>query len=293
MQPHRIPSLNWLRVFDAAARHQSFASAGRELNMSAAAVSQQILALETYLKKPLFLRSANKVRLTLEGNEFLPTIQVSLRAIEAKSASLFPRRDVERVSLVASQLMAMSWLPRRLTAFEKKHPSVRVDLITEDSQRNGEPDLAIRFDYVMTTREHPGWLMGISHVVVGQPQDVERITTAEAVMDYKLLDVRSHAVGWNTLLSRYPGISDTSALTVESVDTTPLALMMVKEGSALALVPWPAAQNLVEALGLTVCNTLPAIPGLGNYYIEQFSGHGVRPVIRSLFNELRRSSQKV
>ncbi|MFB9942091.1 LysR family transcriptional regulator [Gluconobacter oxydans] len=202
MQPHRIPSLNWLRVFDAAARHQSFASAGRELNMSAAAVSQQILALETYLKKPLFLRSANKVRLTLEGNEFLPTIQVSLRAIEAKSASLFPRRDVERVSLVASQLMAMSWLPRRLTAFEKKHPSVRVDLITEDSQRNGEPDLAIRFDYVMTTREHPGWLMGISHVVVGQPQDVERITTAEAVMDYKLLDVRSHAVGWNTLLSR-------------------------------------------------------------------------------------------
>lgn len=77
MQPHRIPSLNWLRVFDAAARHQSFASAGRELNMSAAAVSQQILALETYLKKPLFLRSANKVRLTLEGNEFLPTIQVS------------------------------------------------------------------------------------------------------------------------------------------------------------------------------------------------------------------------
>ena len=195
MQTHRIPSLNWLRVFDAAARHQSFASAGRELNMSAAAVSQQILALETYLKKPLFLRSANKVRLTLEGNEFLPTIQVSLRAIEAKSASLFPRRDVERVSLVASQLMAMSWLPRRLSAFEKKHPSVRVDLITEDSQRNGEPDLAIRFDYIMTTREHPGWLMGITHVVVGQPQDVERITSAEAIMDYKLLDVRSHAVG--------------------------------------------------------------------------------------------------
>ena len=74
MQTHRIPSLNWLRVLDAAARHQSFTSAERELNMSAAAVSQQILALETYPKKPLFLRSANKVCLTPEGYEFLPTL---------------------------------------------------------------------------------------------------------------------------------------------------------------------------------------------------------------------------
>ncbi|GEB04868.1 LysR family transcriptional regulator [Gluconobacter roseus] len=291
MQPHRIPSLNWLRVFDAAARHQSFASAGRELNMSAAAVSQQILALETYLKKPLFLRSANKVRLTQEGNEFLPTVQVSLRAIEAKSAALFPRRDVERVSLVASQLMAMSWLPRRLCEFEKNHPSVRVDVIIEDSQRHREPDLAIRFDYAMSTREHPGWLMGISHVVVGQPQDVERITSANDVVGFKLLDVRSHAVGWNTLLARYPGLSDEPSLMVESVDMTPLALMMVKESSALALVPWPASQNLVEALGLSVCTVLPAISGLGNYYIEQFSGHGVRPVIRTLFEALRQSSR--
>ncbi|MEJ5118390.1 LysR family transcriptional regulator [Gluconobacter cerinus] len=290
MQSYRIPSLNWLRVFDAAARHQSFASAGRELNMSAAAVSQQILALETYLKKPLFLRSANKVRLTLEGNEFLPTVQVSLRAIEAKSASLFPRRELERVSLVASQLMALSWLPRRLCAFEKKHPSVRVDLIIEDAQRHREPDLVIRFDYAMSTREHPGWLMGISHVVVGQPEDVDRITTADAVADFKLLDVRSHAVGWNTLLARYPGVFEDTSLTIESVDTTPLALMMVKERSSLALVPWPASQNLVEALGLTVCSALPAIPGLGNYYIEQFSGQGVRPVIRTLFEELRKYS---
>jgi LysR family glycine cleavage system transcriptional activator len=55
MHSARIPSLNWLRVFDAAARHESFASAGRELNMSAAAVSQQVAALDTYLKRPLFM----------------------------------------------------------------------------------------------------------------------------------------------------------------------------------------------------------------------------------------------
>ncbi|NVN38147.1 LysR family transcriptional regulator [Komagataeibacter swingsii] len=291
MQPYRIPSLNWLRVFDAAARHQSFASAGRELNMSAAAVSQQILALETYLRKPLFVRSANRVRLTLEGNEFLPTVQVSLRAIEAKTASLFPRKDVERISLVASQLMAMSWLPRRLGAFERQHPSVRIDLIIEDMQRHTEPDLAIRFDHGMSTLSHPGWLMGITHVVVGNLPDVETIVNADEITDYRLLDVRSHAVGWNTLLTRYSGMIDEPGLIVESVDTTPLALIMVKESHALALVPWPASQNLVQALGLGVCKAIPAIPGLGNYYIEQFTGHGARPVIDRFCEYLRDMEQ--
>ncbi len=57
--------------------------------MSAAAVSQQISALETHLRKLLFLRSPNSVRLTAEGNEFLPTVQVSLRAIETKRPHYF------------------------------------------------------------------------------------------------------------------------------------------------------------------------------------------------------------
>ena len=73
-----IPSLNWLRVFKAAARHSSFARAGKELNMSAAAVSQQIVALEGSLGRPLFDRTANSVRLTGDGADFLPTVQIAL-----------------------------------------------------------------------------------------------------------------------------------------------------------------------------------------------------------------------
>ncbi|RVI01110.1 LysR family transcriptional regulator, partial [Sinorhizobium meliloti] len=68
MRATTIPSLNWLRVFEAAARHQSFARAGKELNMSAAAVSQQVLALETHLGRPLFERTANRIHLTVEGS---------------------------------------------------------------------------------------------------------------------------------------------------------------------------------------------------------------------------------
>lgn len=292
MQPVRIPSLNWLRVFDAAARHQSFASAGRELNMSAAAVSQQILALETYLKKPLFVRSANRVRLTVDGSEFLPTLQASLRAIEAKMATLFPRKEVERVTLVASQLMAMSWLPRILFEFEQKHASVRVDLIMEDVQRQFEPDLVLRFDQGVATPRHPGWLMGLTHVAVGSPENVAAITGPEDLAGFRLFDVRSHAVGWNTVLTRYADVLDSVPLTIESVDTTPLALMMVKEGAALALVPWPASQHLAVSLGLAVCHRIQGVQGLGNYCIEQPAGRLSRPAVAALVQDLRAAAKR-
>lgn len=55
--------------------------------MSAAAVSQQVLALETHLGRPLFERAANRVNLTAEGADFLPTVQASLGAIESKAES--------------------------------------------------------------------------------------------------------------------------------------------------------------------------------------------------------------
>ncbi len=85
---------------------------------------------------------------------------------------------MERVSLVASQLMAMSWLPRVLSVFEQSNPSIRVDLLMEDVQRQVEPDLAIRVGEDAALVRHPGWLMGLTHVVVGRRQDLQRIEGA-------------------------------------------------------------------------------------------------------------------
>jgi LysR family transcriptional regulator, glycine cleavage system transcriptional activator len=290
MQSSGIPSLNWLRVFDAAARHQSFASAGRELNMSAAAVSQQVLALETYLKKPLFERSPNSVRLTIEGDEFLPTVQVSLRAIEAKAAALFPRKHVERVTIVASQLMTMSWLPRVISVFEQSHPSAQVELLMEDIQRQVVPDLTIRCSEDPGSARHPGWLMGLTHVVVGRPSDVAQVRGPDDLVQFRLLDVRSHAVGWNTLLARYQTPARRRTIKIDAVETTPLALAMVHEGLALALVPWPVSRQLVHSLGLAVCTTISGIAGAGNYIVEQGKARSSRTVVQELFQALQQAA---
>ncbi|RVE94425.1 LysR family transcriptional regulator [Sinorhizobium meliloti] len=287
----RIPSLNWLRVFEAAARHKSFARAGKELNMSAAAVSQQVLALETHLGRPLFERAANRIALTTEGSDFLPTVQISLGAIESKAASLFARQRVERVILLASQLMAMSWLPRVLADFERGNPSIRVDLTMEDSQRKAEQDLAIRFGEEPHLVRHPTWLMGMSHVVMCRKEDVGKIKDLEDLSEYRLFDVAAHAMGWTALLNYNFGPMYGSHLRLEIVDTTPLALTMVSQGLGLAIGHVPVSGPLAAALGLEICPVLPKTPGPGNYYLEQPVNRPQRSAVLRLEQALQAAAQ--
>ena len=76
-----LPPLNWLRAFDAAARHLSFTAAAGELNMTQSAVSQQIKSLEGFLGRPLFYRLSRRLELTEAGNLYLPWVQDSFRVL--------------------------------------------------------------------------------------------------------------------------------------------------------------------------------------------------------------------
>lgn len=285
-----IPSLNWLRVFEAAARHQSFARAGKELNMSAAAVSQQILALETHLGRPLFERTANRIALTQEGGDFLPTVQVSLGAIESKAESLFSRQKIERVTLLASQLMAMSWLPTVIARFEAENPSVRVELLVEGTQRKTEPDLSIRFGEEAHLVRHPMWMMGLSHVVMCRPQELPSLIDLDGLRLFRLFDVASHAVGWSALLSQNFGPGFGGNLRLEIVDTTPLALMMVSQGLGLAIGHLPVCGPMATSLGLVTCPLIPKTPGPGNYYLDLPVSRPHRPVVTRLKSALQEAA---
>ncbi|RWR26650.1 LysR family transcriptional regulator [Sinirhodobacter populi] len=287
-----IPSLNWLRVFEAAARHQSFARAAQELNMSAAAVSQQVLALETSLGRPLFERAPNRVTLTTEGSDFLPTVQVSLATIESKASLLFARQRVERITLLASQLMAMSWLPRVIADFERDNPLIRVDVVMEGVSRGDAPDLAIRFGDEPRLVRHPGWLMGMSHVVLGRAEDVARLDSLDDLLSsFRLFDLAPHVMGWTALLHHNFGPMPDRHLRIEIVDTTPLALVMVSQGMGLAIGHYPVCAPLAKALGLQVCPLVPRTPGPGNYYLEQPVGRPQRAAVFQLERALQAAAQ--
>ncbi len=260
--------------------------------MSAAAVSQQILALETHLGRPLFERAANRIHLTLDGSDFLPTVQVSLSAIESKAAALFARRRVERITLLASQLMGMSWLPRVLADFERDNPAIRVDLAMEDAQQKAEPDLSIRFGEEPHLVRHPSWLMGMSHAVICRKEDRDKIGDLNTLLSYRLLDVASHAMGWMALLAHNFGPIEGRQIRLDAVDTTPLAFMMVSQGLGLAIGHFPVCGPMIDALGLEICPFVPKTPGPGNYYLEQPVNRPQRAAVLSLEQALQAAAQQ-
>ena len=90
MAKRLIPSLNWLRTFEASARTESFARAAEILNMSSPAVSQQVRALEAFLGKSLFVRGSSSVLLTREGKVFLPVVTAESRRYRNNSGSTIP-----------------------------------------------------------------------------------------------------------------------------------------------------------------------------------------------------------
>jgi len=88
MRSSRLPPLNALRAFEAAARHASFSHAADELGVTHGAVSKQIRAPEDDLGQPLFSRSVRQVKLTSAGKEFMAEIAPALERIGAIAAAL-------------------------------------------------------------------------------------------------------------------------------------------------------------------------------------------------------------
>lgn len=121
--------------------------------------------------------------------------------IESKAAPLFRRQKVERVTLLASQLMAMSWLPKVLAEFESDNPSIQIELLMDGTLRRSDPDLTIRFGEEPNLVRHPTWLMSLSHVVTCRREDLGRIRTLDDLVSFRLFDVASYTMGWTAMLS--------------------------------------------------------------------------------------------
>jgi len=129
MRP-RLPPLNALKAFEAAARHTSFRRAAEELNVTHSAVSHQIKALEEQFGVPLFERSQRRVSLTEAGEVYYPILRDAFDRI-ARGAELV--RTVESPNVLTVQVyvsMALRWLIPRLHRFEARHPDINVRLST-------------------------------------------------------------------------------------------------------------------------------------------------------------------
>ena len=144
----KLPPLNALRAFEAAARHLSFSRAADELHVTPAAISHQVKTLEGFLGVKLFRRLPRALRLTAEGNALYPELTASFDRL-GRAIERVQRRGVRgHLTMSTTPTFAISWLVPRIKRFNEDHPGIKIALVTTvqvaDFTRE-DVDVAVRY----------------------------------------------------------------------------------------------------------------------------------------------------
>ena len=124
----RLPPLNSLRAFEAAARHLSFTKAADELAVTPGAISQQVKLLEETIGVPLFLRNARGLALTEAGLAALPSLRDGFDRLDTAVRLMTLERRAGRLAVSVAPSFASKWLVPRLDLFQAQHPEIDVYL---------------------------------------------------------------------------------------------------------------------------------------------------------------------
>jgi LysR family transcriptional regulator, glycine cleavage system transcriptional activator len=153
----RLPPLNAIKAFEAAARLGSFTRAAEELNVTHCAVSRQIRVLEDWLGTRLFLRTSRNVVPTQVGTHLLAEAGPALDRLAAVSQRLQNRATAAGVLRVSAlPTFAMRWLIPRLPEFQRDHPAMELRIVTASTAAE---QFRMDVDAVITgPSRQPGWV---------------------------------------------------------------------------------------------------------------------------------------
>jgi LysR family glycine cleavage system transcriptional activator len=144
----RLPSLNAIRSFVAAARAQSFTVAAQQLHVTQGAVSRMVQALEQELGVQLFNRNGRFINLTHAGQAYYQDVSQALLLIEEATHKLRHEQAGQALQLVVNSGFAIRWLMPRLPAFQQLYPHIDVHILggeAEMAQATDQADLLIRY----------------------------------------------------------------------------------------------------------------------------------------------------
>ena len=136
----RLPPLNALRAFEAAARHLSFKNAARELYVTPGAVSHQVKLLEEALGMPLFRRLTRALELTPDGQALLPKVQEGLRNLAEAVERVRTRVEAKTLTVMAPPNFAARWLIPRLGRFTEQHSDLELHIASRPQMIDGRDD---------------------------------------------------------------------------------------------------------------------------------------------------------
>ena len=282
-----LPSLSALRAFSALAQTGSFTRAGAALNVSHAAVSQQVRALEERLGVPLLPRDGRRGVLTPEGERLAAALDAAFLSI-GRAVDEVTGADAGRpLQVTTTSAFAMSWLMPRLSEFRHEHPKVEL-MLNPTAQivelAPGGVDVAIRFGHGQWRGLDAEPLIPTSMVLVGAPSLIgERtITEPRDILDLPWLQELGTSEMSNWLRDR--GVVAPKTGNVDA-PARPLVIEALRNGDGVSLTTRAVVERDLAAGQLKVLFE-DIEPDLG-YYIVTRPGV-LRPPLKAFVAWLRR-----
>ncbi len=279
----RLPPLNAVRVFEAAARHLSFGGAAAELHVTPSAVSHAVKSLEGFLGSALFHREGRGVILTPEGEAFLPPIQDALAQVQGAVLSLARQKEARPLTLSVAPSLAVGWLMPRLSKFQLAHPEIEIRL----SASTGLVDLQ-HSDFDASVRSGSGAWPGLtSHflmeeelVALCSPALIDArggLARPEELTEVTLIHELPRLGQWRSWFAA-AGVAHPDPERGPKLENSALAVDAAIAGLGVVLANKSFVGAHLEAERLTVPFDVEAL-GRYSYYLAYLSDYGELPRI--------------
>lgn len=264
----RIPSIEALIAFEAAARHQSFTRSADELALTQSAVGRQIACLEDYVGVPLFNRIRKRLSLTEVGQLYASQVRAALEKIESDTLAAMAHRGAGGIlELAVIPTFATRWLIPRLPSFYAAHADITLNLTTRAAPFMFEGtgfDAAIHFG-------NPVWPGTVAHHLFGEemtpvccpallPAQMDGgALTVDALAGVTLLHQSARPDAWRQWLAQ-AGMADAPCMRGQRYELFSMLVEAARAGLGMALVPRffvlneLASGELVAPFGLTLRN---------------------------------------
>ncbi|MEA2119981.1 LysR substrate-binding domain-containing protein [Halovibrio sp. HP20-50] len=234
----QLPPLLWLQAFESAARTLSFTSAGNELGVTQAAISQRVRLLEDRVGQKLFVRHARSLTLTPAGQAWLPSIHDAFMRISEGTLEVFGSTSEQPVTLRTTPVIQQSWLAPRLIAFHRAHPQVAIRVVSaiwpDDFGPEGA-DIEIRYGKGEWTGVEMQSLGAEQLLPVCSPGLAERLIIPADLAGHTLLHAAGFGVGWPGWLQE-AGMAHLEAQCRSlTCDNQVMTLALASQGGGIAL----------------------------------------------------------
>ena len=239
----KLPPLNALRSFDAAARLGGFQQAALELSVTPSAVSHQIKSLESFLGVALFRREKRRVIVTSAGEKYLVAVEHALDEIDIATRRLIAAPNASSVNISVAPAYLTRRLVPRIREFQEHYPDVELRLSALNERvdfQHSDTDMAIYFGCGEWRDLTVHYLQGMTLVPVYSPRleaSGNPLNSPEDLRHHTLLRVSNRPDEWKQILDK-AGIDRALMNKVMTFSSTSVALTAAMEGAGVALTDY-------------------------------------------------------